>query len=110
MAVQSLCLAVKKPLIQGGTFAASLTVDYLRAEGKPCLKCQTDDVKKEVLEKIIPSKILEYDNIKDIIPKNVNPVGQSNYFLCSTCANFMVSQFVSNLFEDPDVRNKGRYA
>ena len=108
MAVQSLCLALKKPLILGGTFAASLTVDYIKPEGKPCLRCQTDDVKAEVIEKILPANILDYDNIKDIIPRNQNPIGQSNYFLCSTCANFMVSQFVNNLFEDPDVKNKSR--
>lgn len=108
MAVQSLCLTLKKPLVLGGTFASSLTVDYIRPEGQPCLRCQTDDVKKEIIDKILPGDILKYDNIKEIIPKNQNPVGQSNYFLCSTCANFMVSQFVSNLFEDPDVRDKTR--
>ncbi len=43
VAVTSLCLKLKKPLIMGGTFATSLTVDYFGAEGVPCFLCTNDE-------------------------------------------------------------------
>ncbi len=42
VAVTSLCLNLKKPLIMGGTFATSLTVDYFGPDGQPCYLC-TDE-------------------------------------------------------------------
>ena len=41
-AIQSLCFALNKPFIQGGTFALSLTVDFFSPLGKPCYLCLTD--------------------------------------------------------------------
>lgn len=59
VAVTSLCLKLKKPLIMGGTFATSLTVDYFGAEGLPCFLCTNDEAarEKDVIEKISPEKI-----------------------------------------------------
>jgi molybdopterin/thiamine biosynthesis adenylyltransferase len=41
-AVCSLCSALKIPLVMGGTFATSLTVDFFPPNGSPCYLC-TDD-------------------------------------------------------------------
>lgn len=39
MAVSSLCLHLKIPLVMGGTFSTSMTVDYFPAGGRPCYLC-----------------------------------------------------------------------
>jgi molybdopterin/thiamine biosynthesis adenylyltransferase len=46
VAVTALCLKLKKPLIMGGTFATSLTVDYFGPEGVPCFICTSDEAAK----------------------------------------------------------------
>jgi molybdopterin/thiamine biosynthesis adenylyltransferase len=43
VAVTALCLKLKKPLIMGGTFATSMTVDYFGVEGGPCFLCTNDE-------------------------------------------------------------------
>ena len=108
MAVQSLCLNLKIPFIMGGTFAASSSVDSFSGNGKPCFLCVTDGIKKEIIEKLMPEKIKGYENI-DFIPKDNNPVGQSNVFLCSTCSNFMTSMFINHVFKDPSIEAPKRY-
>jgi len=107
VAVQSLCLNLKIPFIMGGTFSASLSVDAFSGKGKPCFLCVTDGIKKEIIEKLMPEKIKEYENI-DFIPKDNNPVGQSNVYLCSTCSNFMTSMFINHVFNDPSLETPKR--
>ena len=108
LAVQSLALALKKNLISGGTFASSLTVDFFKAGGQPCYLCVTDGLKPDVVEKLHPKNIIKFKDLL-FIPRDNNPVGQSNIFLCSTCANFMTSIFVNDLFGDEDYKAIQRY-
>ena len=91
----------------GGTFAASLSVDAFGPHAKPCFLCLTDGIKKDVLEKIMPDKIADIEDLT-FLPKDNNPVGQSNIFLCNTCANFMTSMFINYTFKDPFVENPKR--
>jgi len=84
----------------GGTFAASLSVDAFSGNGGPCFLCVTDGIKKEVVERLMPDKITEIESL-EFIPKDNNPTGQSNVFLCSTCSNFMTSMFINYTFKDP---------
>ena len=91
----------------GGTFSCSLTVDAFTGNGKPCYLCVTDGIKKDIVEKIMPDKIAGLDSL-DFIPKDNNPVGQSNVYLCSTCANFMTSMFINITFKDPLIENPKR--
>ena len=97
--MQSLCLKLQKTMILGGTFSGSLSIDIYKGEGKPCFLCLTDGLKEDLIEQLHPEKIL---SLKDIsfIPRNSNPVGQSNVYLASICSNFMVSLFVNNVFEE----------
>ena len=39
MAVCSLCIKLAVPLVMGGTFATSMTVDYFSPQGRPCYVC-----------------------------------------------------------------------
>ena len=73
-AVQSLCLVRKIPLIMGGTFCQSYTVDCFLPTSSSCFACSDDNLKAEILEKIVPSKIENLEDLK-FIPKNVNPIG-----------------------------------
>lgn len=45
IAVSSLCLALKLPLIMGGTFATMFTIDYVNPDGKACFLCLGDEGK-----------------------------------------------------------------
>ena len=47
-AVQSLCQAIKIPLIMGGTFCQSFTVDIF-LPGDACFACSDDMLNKEIL-------------------------------------------------------------
>ena len=95
--MQSLCLKLNKTMILGGTFSGSLSIDMYNAGGQPCYLCLTDGLKEDVVNSLHPDNIL---NLKDIsfIPRNSNPVGQSNVYLASICSNFMVSLFVNTIF------------
>ena len=73
-AVQSLCLVRNIPLIMGGTFSQSYTVDCFLPKSGACFVCSDDGLKAEVLEKIVPSKIESYEDLK-FIPRNKNPIG-----------------------------------
>jgi hypothetical protein len=59
MAVSSLCLKLDKPLVMGGTFSTSLTIDYFPALGRPCYLC-TEIINEapEISERIRPDVIL----------------------------------------------------
>lgn len=58
LACQSLALKFKLPLVQGGTYAVTLTVDYFSPLAKPCALCLNPIVDKEILQMITPDKIL----------------------------------------------------
>lgn len=56
-AVSSLCVKLKKPLIMGGTFATSMTVDYFGPDAQPCYLCTDEPTvvgNREAMEKISP--------------------------------------------------------
>lgn len=94
-------------MILGGTFSGSLSIDKYKAIGKPCYLCLTDGLKEDVVKALNPQEILNLNDIS-FIPRNDNPVGQSNVYLASICSNFMVSLFVNNLFEEDMVENVRR--
>ena len=72
-AVQALCFVRQIPLVQGGTFCQSMTVDIFRP-AHACLVCADDNYDPSKLAQLLPSKI---ESIPDLtfIPKNTNPVG-----------------------------------
>jgi molybdopterin/thiamine biosynthesis adenylyltransferase len=101
MAAQSLAIARKIPLIQGGTFSQCLTIDFFIA--KPCLLCGNDGMDSNIIDLIIPSKILQLDRL-DMLPKNNNPIGQSNVYLCGMCGMMMTSILGQFLINDPEIK------
>jgi molybdopterin/thiamine biosynthesis adenylyltransferase len=68
-----MCSALRLPLIMGGTFAQSFTVDTF-LPGNACFSCSDDMLDKEVLSQIVPSKIQTLQNLS-FIPRNKNPIG-----------------------------------
>lgn len=108
LAMQSLCLKLQKTMILGGTFSGSLSIDMYLGEGKPCFLCLTDGLKEDLVMQLHPNKICELKDIS-FIPKNSNPVGQSNVYLASICSNFMVSLFVNNIFGEELTSGIKRY-
>ena len=71
--VQSLCMYVGgRLLITGGTFCQQLTVDLYRARDA-CMACGSYSYETPILEKLIPSKITEYEKL-DFIPMSENPI------------------------------------
>jgi hypothetical protein len=91
----------------GGTFSGSLSIDLFRPDGIPCYLCLTDGLKKDVIERIMPEKIMELTSV-EFLPKDNNPVGQSNTYLCSTCSDLMTSLFVNFTFGDESVKDPKR--
>ena len=91
LAAQSLCLNLKIPMIQGGTFSQCVNVEFFQSLGKPCFAC-TGDFDSKILEKITPERIIQFSELS-FLPKNQNPVGLSNVYLCGTCGMMMVSKF-----------------
>ena len=58
IAVASLCFNLKLPLVMGGTFSTSMTVDYFPPNGRPCYLCSESIVAApEVWEKVKPEII-----------------------------------------------------
>ena len=92
LAAQSLCLKLQIPLVQGGTFSQCVSIDFFPLIGKPCLSCASD-YNLSILEQIHPDKILALDNLA-FLPKNNNPVGLSNCYLCGTCGMLMVAKYL----------------
>ncbi|EAS03074.1 ThiF family protein (macronuclear) [Tetrahymena thermophila SB210] len=105
LAVCSLCIKLSLPMFQGGTFCNSLSVDYFTSDGRPCLLCLTDGLKKEFIEKLNPSLILEYKSL-EFLPKNDNPEGQSNIVICQMCANFINTFVLNELFPSGQKKSK----
>jgi len=85
-----------------------LSGNYYCPEGQPCYLCTVDNVKADIAEKLTPDKITEYSDIS-FIPRNDNPIGQSNVFLCSTCSNFMISLYINKLFKEEVAKNVDKY-
>ena len=52
LAIQSLCLKLKIPVIMGGTFSNTLTVDMFYPDGKPCLLCLNNGIKNSIVKQI----------------------------------------------------------
>jgi len=96
-ACQSLCLNRKIPLVIGGTYQTTLTIDFTSGEGHPCWSCISDLEDKELQKKLLRDKIETYETL-DFVKQENNPVGLSNVLLCCTCSNQMVSAFVHSLF------------
>lgn len=109
MCVQSACLKFQKPLVLGGTFSAALNVDYFPPNGSPCLLCYDDDAHKDVVDKVTPGHITEFNDLS-FIKKDRNPISQSNYYLCSMCANLMVAIWVNKLMNNEECKNTYRYS
>ena len=107
VAVQSLCMKKKKLLIQGGTFCQQLNVDIFRP-GEACVVCSGSPQNHEVLTRLMPSKIETLTNI-EFIPRDRNPVAQSNVYVCTICAQMMVCRFSSLLIADPEVEILQRF-
>lgn len=103
IAVASLCMALKLPLIMGGTFATMLTIDFINPDGRACFLCLGDEAKKnkELVEQISPDKILGLESVS-FLPKNNNPTGRSSMMVCLMCAELMVSHYINYLFLSED--------
>ncbi len=56
-----------------------------------------DGLSKDLIEKLSPANI---EDLKDLsyLPRQENPIGESNNHLCSTCANFMTTIWVNHMF------------
>ena len=103
VAVQSLAIIYKAPYVLGGTFSQQLSVDFVKPEATlGCVKCMFDNLELEKVKLITPDKILA---IKDLsfIPRNNNPIGQSNVYLASMCAEMMVARYSTYLLQDPEM-------
>jgi len=50
----------------------------------------------------MPSKIESLTNL-EFLPQDRNPVAQSSIYVCTICAQMMVSRFSSLLIADPEV-------
>lgn len=68
----------------------------------------TESFDKTILNQLLPSKI---ESLKDLnwIPRDRNPIGLSNCYLCMMCGMMMVSRYSTLLINDPDVEVKERF-
>ena len=101
VAMQSLCMKKQKLMICGGTFCQQLNCDIFRP-GEGCFVCSGAPQDAETLSKLMPSKIESYTNI-EFIPRDDNPIAQSNVYVCTICAQMMVCRFSTLLIADPEV-------
>lgn len=101
IAVQSLCMKKGKLMIQGGTFCQQLNCDIFRP-GEACVVCSGGPSDHETVSRLMPSKIESLNNL-EFIPRDRNPVAQSNVYVCMICAQMMVCRFSSLLIADPEV-------
>jgi len=51
---------------------------------------------------MVPSKILGLENL-EFIPRNVNPIGQSNAYLCMMCSMMMTAKYSTWLIADSEI-------
>lgn len=106
-AAQSLAIKLGIPLIQGGTFAQSMCIEFIRPGGAPCLLCGSDNAKEELVSQITPDKILDLENLS-FLPKNSNPVGQSNTYLCGVCGMIMTAKYGEYLIGSSEIKISNR--
>mmetsp|Transcript_2768 Transcript_2768/g.2501 ORF Transcript_2768/g.2501 Transcript_2768/m.2501 type:complete len:228 (+) Transcript_2768:99-782(+) len=106
-AAQSLAIKLGIPLIQGGTFAQSMCVEYVTGKGQPCLLCGSDNAREEIIDQIRPEIILELENL-NFLPKNSNPIGQSNTYLCGACGMLMTAKYGESIINSEDVQISNR--
>lgn len=97
-AVQALALNRRIPVVVGGTYQTTATVDFSSCIGGPCWSCLSDLDDKDLLMKLTRDKIETYTSLSGVVKQEENPVGISNVLTCCTCCNLMVSTFVHNLF------------
>lgn len=57
---------------------------------------------------MLPSVILSLPDIT-FIPRNNNPIGQSNSYLCVLCSMMMVGRYSTLLINDPEVHVNARF-
>ena len=76
--------------------------------GDPCIVCAGAPQKEETISKLIPSKI---ESIEDLsfIPKDRNPISQTNVWLCTLCSQMLVCRYSTLVLNDPDVEIPRRY-
>jgi hypothetical protein len=98
MAVTSLCLKLSIPLVMGGTFSTSMTIDFFPSKGRPCYLCtETINEPPEMWNAINPDIIVDLKDIS-FLPKNNNPIGRSSMVVCTICGEIMVAHFLNWLF------------
>jgi len=107
-AIQSACMKNKTLLIQGGTFCQTFSVDIYKP-GQPCVACQSlYQWDMEVIDKLLPSKIEAITDLS-FIPRDRNPIQQSNSYVCTMCANMIVARFSTLVIDDPEVEVHQRF-
>lgn len=97
-AVQALCMRNNIPMVNGGTFQITLTIDYFKGPGHTCLMCLNDLEDTELKKKLSPEFIDQYSKL-DFIPKAKNPIGASNIMVATTCAHMMVNSWIMDLHD-----------
>lgn len=61
-----------------------------------------------MIAKLMPNKIEAITNL-EFIPRDRNPIAQSNVYVCQMCAQMMVCRFSSLLIADPEVEIMQRF-
>ena len=103
VAVQSLAIINHIPYVLGGTFCHQYSVDFIKPDPKTgCACCAFGNMNPEVVKLLVPSKIAQITDLS-FIPRNSNPIGQSNVYLAAMCAQLMVARFCTYLLHDPEI-------
>ena len=103
VAVQSLALLYHVPYIVGGTFAHQMSVDFLKPEPTAaCACCLFGQMNPEIVKQLVPAKIAQIQDLS-FIPRNDNPIGQSNVYLASICSEVMVARLCTYLLGNPEL-------
>jgi hypothetical protein len=102
-------------MIQGGTFCQQFQVDFFKTANndKPdvgCCLCGAGISKldPEIIDRMLPSKIASLENLS-FIPKDKNPISQTNCYLCVMATQMMIARYSSALINDKDVDIKCRF-
>ena len=107
VAIQSVCMKKKRLLIQGGTFCQQLNVDVFKP-GDACVVCSGAPQDHETISQLMPSKIERLPDLA-FLPRDRNPIAQSNVYLCTICSQMMVCRFSSLLIADPQIEILQRF-
>lgn len=95
LAVQALCMNLDLLLIQGGNFCQQFNVESFPI-GSPCVWCGILSNEMEIVEQILPSKVCNLESL-EFLPRDRNPIAQSNVYLCLMTCEMMVARFVTHL-------------